>query len=117
MSIIKSLKESKKAKCFLIAGVVVITCFVLWLMTTHTGLLARTSFFKTFDPEVQQNVTVYGANGEILRRYEGNYDVEHFKGHYTILNLDDETRVDLYGDVVVIIDEPQKNTAIETTED
>lgn len=114
MSIVKRFKESKKAKWFVIAGIIVITCLVLWLTTTHTGLLARTSFFKTFDPEVQQNVTVYGADGQVLRRYEGNYDVEHFNGHYTILNLDNETRVDLYGEVVVIIDEPQPQQ--ETTE-
>jgi len=106
MRIVDRFKESKKAKWFAVAGVIVTVVMCIWLFATNSGMIARLGFMDNFDKTVSQDISVYGSDGNILRRYEGNYDVARLDGHYTVINLDNQTRIDFYGDVVVIIDEP-----------
>ena len=97
------------------AAGLIICLFLIWLLGTNTGWIARNSFFKTFDIDTQRIVTVYGANGELIRYFEGSYNVENFNNQYwVIMNQRTGERINIYGDSTIIIDEsPDFNHKIE----
>lgn len=99
----------------LCAAGLIICLFLIWLLGTNTGWIARNSFFKTFDIDTQRIVTVYGANGELIRYFEGSYNVENFNNQYwVIMNQRTGERINIYGDSTIIIDEsPDFNHKIE----
>lgn len=78
-----------------------------WLFNSSVGLLAQTSFQKTFDRSEVKIVTVYDSDGETLRSYKGHIGVERYNGHYSIIDFDTHKRVDIYGQATILIDEPQ----------
>lgn len=99
----------------LCAAGLIICLFLIWLFGSNTGWIARNSFFKTFDISTQRIVTVYGANGELIRYFEGSYNVENFNNQYwVIMNQHTGERINIYGDSTIIIDEsPDFNHKIE----
>ena len=111
----EKLKGHKKWKMFLYAGILILTSGVIWLTQTNQGWIARNSFFKTFDTNRERIVTVYGANGEPVRRFEGTYNVEFFNDKYlVIMNQHTGERVNVYGNSTIVIDEsPQFDHSVE----
>lgn len=99
----------------LCAAGLIICLFLIWLLGTNQGWIARNSFFKTFDTVTQRIVTVYGANGELIRYFEGSYNVENFNNQYwVIMNQRTGERINIYGDSTIIIDEsPDFNHKVE----
>lgn len=99
----------------LCAAGLIICLFLIWLLGSNQGWIARNSFFKTFDINTQRIVTVYGANGELIRYFEGTYNVENFNNQYwVIMNQHTGERINIYGDSTIIIDEsPDFNHKIE----
>ena len=99
----------------LCAAGLIICLFLIWLLGSNQGWIARNSFFKTFDINTQRIVTVYGANGELIRYFEGTYNVENFNNQYwIIMNQHTGERINIYGDSTIIIDEsPDFNHKIE----
>lgn len=114
-SIKEKTKEHHKWKMFLYAGIILIIFGAIWLTQTNQGWIAQNSFFKTFDTEQQRVITVYGANGEPIRYFDGTYNVESFNGQYwVIMNQHTGERVNIYGNSTIIIDEsPNFNHIIE----
>lgn len=111
---VKLPSRSRTISVFCAAGLI-ICLFLIWLLGTNTGWIARNSFFKTFDIDTQRIVTVYGANGELIRYFEGSYNVENFNNQYwVIMNQRTGERINIYGDSTIIIDEsPDFNHKIE----
>ena len=111
---VKLPSRSRIISVFCAAGLI-ICLFLVWLFGTNTGWIARNSFFKTFDIDTQRIVTVYGANGEFIRYFEGSYNVENFNNQYwVIMNQRTGERINIYGDSTIIIDEsPNFNHKIE----
>lgn len=99
----------------LCAAGLIICLFLIWLLGSNQGWIARNSFFKTFDINTQRIVTVYGANGELIRYFEGTYNVENFNNQYwVIMNQHTGERINIYGDSTIIIDEsPDINHRVE----
>ena len=116
---VQSLKKKTqgyhKWKMFLYAGIIILIAGVIWLTQTNQGWIARNSFFKTFDTNRERIVTVYGANGEPVRRFEGTYNVEFFDDKYlVIMNQHTDERVNVYGNSTIVIDEsPQFDHSVE----
>lgn len=105
-SIREKTKGHRKWKMFVYAGIIVFISGVIWLTQTNQGWIARNSFFKTFDTNRERIVTVYGANGEPVRRFEGTYNVEFFDDKYlVIMNQHTGERVNVYGNSTIVIDE------------
>ena len=64
---------------------------------------------KTFDTQRERIVTVYAANGEPIREFEGTYNVEIFNDEYlVIMNQNTGERVNVYGGFSIVIDESPK---------
>ena len=97
----------KKAYSFIIAGVLVLGLFCVWFFMTPTGQLAQYSFFKSFNdiPEVRV-VEIYSGNTKI-DEYVGHYRVEQYKGYLVLISDDTGERIDIYGNVVAIINSPE----------
>ena len=96
----------KKWKMFLYAGILILISGTIWLTQTNQGWIARNSFLKTFDTQRERIVTVYGANGEPIREFEGTYNVEIFNDEYlVIMNQNTGERVNVYGGSTIVIDE------------
>lgn len=111
----KKTQGHHKWKMFLYAGIFILILGIIWLTQTNQGWIARNSFLKTFDTTTERIVTVYGANGEPIRYFEGTYNVENFNGQYwIIMNQQTGERVNIYGNSTIIIDEsPSFNHNIE----
>lgn len=111
---VKPPSRSRTISILCAAGLIV-CLFLIWLLGTNTGWIARNSFFKTFDTVTQRIVTVYGANGELIRYFEGSYNVENFNNQYwVIMNQRTGERINIYGDSTIIIDEsPDFNHKVE----
>ena len=109
------LPSRSRAISVLCAAGLIICLFLTWLLGTNQGWIARNSFFKTFDTVAQRIVTVYGANGELIRYFEGSYNVENFNNQYwVIMNQRTGERINIYGDSTIIIDEsPDFNHKVE----
>lgn len=102
-------KGHKKVYSFIIAGIMVVVMFFTWLFGTNTGWIARTSWEKTFDTESYHLVTVYSADGATIRHYEGTYNVEDRGKYWIIMNVNTGERINVYGDSMIIIDEPPRD--------
>ena len=102
----EKLKGHKKWKMFLYAGILILTMVYIWLFHTNTGWLARTSFIKTFDHEPERIVRVYAGN-EKIAEYVGHYTVENYNGYFCVIDFDNQERINLYGDVIAIVDTPR----------
>lgn len=95
-----------KWKMFLYAAIVIACGFGIWISSTNQGWIARDSFMKTFSVDRERVVTVYSANGEVIRRFDGTYNVEFFSDRYVvIMNQRTGERVNLYGSSAVVVDE------------
>lgn len=102
----EKIKGHHKWKMFLYAGIIIFILGIIWLTQTNQGWIARNSFFKTFDTNRERIVTVYGANGEPIRRFKGTYNVEFFNNKYiVIMNQHTGERVNVYGNSTIVIDE------------
>ena len=104
-----------KWKMFLYAGIIVLILGVIWLMQTDRGWIVRNNFFKTFDTDQERIVTVYGPNGEPVRKFEGTYKVDFFDDkHLVIMNQYTGEIVNVYGNSTIVIDEsPEFDHSIE----
>ena len=107
---VQSIKEKfrghHKWKMFVYAGVIVAILFYVWLFHTSTGWLARQSFMKSFDHHPDRIVRIYAGN-ELIAEYEGAYTIEPYKTYLVLIDFENETRTNIYGDVVAIIDAPR----------
>ena len=104
-----------KWKMFLYAGIIVLILCIIWLMQTNRGWIVRNNFFKTFDTSRERIVTVYGPNGEPVRKFEGTYNVEFFDDKdIVIMNQHTGEIVNVYGNSTIVIDEsPEFDHSIE----
>lgn len=108
---VQSLKEKIKGhhkwKMFAYAAIILFIMGYIWLFYTNTGWLARTSFIKTFDHNPDRVVRVYAGN-ELIDEYIGAYSIERYQGYLVLIDHEHQTRTNLYGDVVAIIDAPRE---------
>ena len=108
---VQALKEKTKGhhkwKMFLYAGIIVFILFFTWLFGTNTGWLARTSFMKSFDHHPDRIVRIY-TGSELIEEYVGQYSVENYQGYLCIIDHANQQRINLYGDVVAIVDTPRE---------
>lgn len=107
---VQSLKEKTKRhhkwKMFAYAAIILFIMGYIWLFHTNTGWIARDSFIKTFSTDRERVITVYSADGEMIRRFDGTYNVEFFSDKYiVIMNQHTGERVNLYGASAVVMDE------------
>lgn len=111
----EKIRGHHKWKMFLYAGIIVLILGVIWLMQTNRGWVARNNFFKTFDTNRERIVTVYGANGEPVRKFKGTYNVEFFDDKdIVIMNQHTGEIVNVYGNSTIVIDEsPEFDHSIE----
>lgn len=105
-SIKEKLRGHHRWKTFAYAGIVVAILFYVWLFHTNTGWLARQSFMKSFDRHPDRIVSIYAGN-ELISEYEGAYTIEQYQGYLVLIDFENETRTNIYGDVVAIIDSPR----------
>ena len=110
-SIKKKLSGHHRWKTFAYAGIVVALSFYVWLFHTNTGWLARQSFMKSFDRHPDRIVRIYAGN-ELISEYEGAYTIEQYQGYLVLIDFENETRTNIYGDVVAIIDSPRAEREI-----
>lgn len=106
-------KVTPRKRAFVVAFFIVLVCSGLWLFGTNTGYLARTSFTKTFDRDREKVITVYAADGTPIRTYRGKYVLESWRGHYSIIDVKNEERIDIYGNSSVLVDEDLDRSADE----
>ena len=86
------------------AFVVVMTAYVIWLFTTTQGKLTIDKFIGVYTPPpAEHTVSVYN-DGTKIAEYKGRYSIERFDGHVVLVNHDDNTKVEIYGDSSVILD-------------
>ena len=108
---VQNLREKTKGhhkwKMFLYAGIIIFILGIIWLTQTNTGWLARNSFFKSFNHEPNRIVKVYAGNEQIAE-YVGHYTVEQYQNYLVVIDFDNQERINLYGDVVAIIDVPKE---------
>lgn len=96
------LRHHKKIYSFVIAAIIVIVCFLVWLLGTYPGQLARDSFFKTFNPIPEEHIIeVYSGNTKV-KEYVGHYRVEQYNGYLTIISDTTDERIDVYGSTVIV---------------
>ena len=97
----------KRAYSFIIAGVIVVTLFLIWFLGTPTGHLAQQSFSKSFNHVLEEHVIeVYSGNTKI-KEYVGFYRVEEYKNYLVILDDVTGERIDVYGNAIAIINSPR----------
>lgn len=106
-----------RRKSFIIATIIVLVSLAAFLAFSPIGVLTQTSFSKTFGGNGERIVTVYNGNGDMIRHYRGNYAVETYNHHYSILNMDTKERTDIYGSMTIIIDEGPNVHTIEAKGD
>lgn len=99
-------KGHHKWKMFLYAGIIVFILFFTWLFGTNTGWLAQQSLFKSFNHHPDRAVRVYTGN-ELIDEYVGEYSVEQYQGYLVVIDHKNHERINLYGDVVAIVDTPR----------
>lgn len=104
-----TIKGHKKILFYAIAALIVVVLFLVWLFDTNMGWIARSSWDKTFDTDSIHVVTVYDATGSVIKRYEGTYNVEDRGKYWIIMNVNTGERINIYGDCVLIIDNPRLN--------
>lgn len=95
-----------KWKMFIYAGIIIIIFLYIWLFYTNTGWLVRTSFLKSFEREPDRVVKVY-TGSELVGEYVGKYSVENYQGYLVLIDHEHQQRINLYGDVVAIVDIPK----------
>lgn len=109
---VQNLKEKTqghhKWKMFLYAGIIILMFGYVWLFYTNTGWLARTSFFKSFDRHPDRVVRIYAGN-ELIEEYIGEYAIENYQGYLVLIDFQNQERINLYGDVVAVVDTPRNN--------
>ena len=106
-SLKKKTQGHHKWKMFLYAGIIIFILTYVWLFYTNTGWLARTSFFKSFDHHPDRVVRIY-AGSEQIAEYVGHYTIENYQGYLVLIDFDNQERINLYGDVIAIIDTPRE---------
>ena len=99
--------KSGKWKFFMAAAALILCCGYIWLFHTNVGWIARNSFFKTFDRSPDRIVKVYTGN-ELIQEYRGAYTIEQYQGYLVLINFEDQTRTNLYGDVIAVVDAPRE---------
>lgn len=109
---VQNLRENAKGhhkwKMFLYAGIMIAVLFYIWLFYSNTGWLARTSFFKSFDRHPDRIVRIYAGN-ELIEEYVGEYAIETYQGYLVLIDFQNQERINLYGDVVAVVDVPRSN--------
>lgn len=109
---VQNLKEKiqghHKWKMFLYAGIFILILVYIWLFYTNTGWLARTSFFKSFNHHPDRIVRIYAGN-ELIEEYVGEYSIENYQGYLVLIDFKNQERINLYGDVVAVVDTPRNN--------
>lgn len=107
---IRTKKENHKSgkwKFFMAAAALILCCGYVWLFHTNVGWIARNSFFKTFDRIPDRIVRIYAGN-ELIQEYKGAYTIENYQGYLVLINFEDQTRTNLYGDVIAVVDAPRE---------
>lgn len=103
--IVKAIK--RWIKPILVAVVVVIVVYAIWLFTTIQGQLTLDKITGTYTPPpVEHTISIYN-DGIKVAEYTGRYSIEDFDGHVVLVNHDDKSKVKIYGDSVVILDEDE----------
>lgn len=105
-SLREKVRGHHKWKIFVYAGIILFIMGYIWLFYTNTGWLARTSFTKTFDHASDRIVRIYAGN-ELIDEYIGAYSIEQYQGYLVLINHEQETRTNLYGDIVAVVDAPR----------
>lgn len=98
----------RKWKFTLAAAILVVGLGIFWLFFTNTGWLARNSFAKSFDNNPNRIVKIY-VGSELINEYFGAYSVEQYQGYLVLINHKNETRTNIYGNVVAIVDAPKED--------
>lgn len=83
-----------------------IGCGITYTYFTQHGKLFQEDFSNAFNtPQEIKEVEVY-SNGTLIHEYIGYYSVQSYNGHYVILDHSQQKRIDVWGDVVVVADNP-----------
>lgn len=106
-----------RRKSFIIATIIVLSSLAVYLGVSPVGMLVQSSVYKTFHGNGPRVVTVYDGKGDVIRRYSGNYAVETYNHHRSVINMDTKERIDIYGDITIIIDEGYGTKATNTKGD
>lgn len=92
-------------KPILIAVIVVVAGYTIWLFTTVQGQLTLDKITGTYAPPPAEHVISIYDNGVQVAEYTGRYSIEEFDGHIVLVDHEDGSKIKIYGDSVVILDE------------
>lgn len=92
-------------KPILIAVIVVVTGYTIWLFTTVQGRLTLDKITGTYAPPPAKHVISIYNNGVKVAEYAGRYSIEEFDGHIVLVDREGGSNVEIYGDSIVILDE------------
>lgn len=95
----------KWLKPVLIAVIVVITGYTIWLFTTVQGQLTLDKIAGIYTPPPAEHMISIYDNGVKVAEYTGRYSIEKFDGHIVLVDHKDGSKVEIYGDSAVILDE------------
>lgn len=95
----------KWVKPILIAVIVVVAGYTIWLFTTTQGQLTLDEITGTYAPPPVEHVISVYDNGVKVAEYAGRYSIEKFDGHIVLVDHEGGSKVEIYGDSVVILDE------------
>lgn len=95
-------------KPLLVAIVVAIVGYTIWLFTTVPGQLTLNKITGMYTPPPVEHTIVVYNEGIKVAEYTGKYSIEHFDDHIVLVNHDDNSNIDIYGDSAVILDTEEK---------
>lgn len=95
-------------KPLLFAVVVVVIGYLIWLFTSFQGKLTLDKLIGNYSPPPEVHVISIYESGEKIASYTGLYSVEQFDDHIILMNHEDNSKISIYGDAAIVLDETEK---------
>jgi hypothetical protein len=92
-------------KPLLFAIVIVTICYLIWLFTSFQGKLTLDKIIGNYSPPPEIHVISIYESGEKIASYIGLYSVEQFDDHIILMNHEDNSKISIYGDAAIVLDE------------
>lgn len=94
-------------KPFILAVIAVIIVYLIWLFTTFQGSLMLEKITGNYTPPPNPHTIVVYEGGVKIASYTGLYSIEQFDGHIVLIDHEDNSKIAIYGDAAVILDETE----------
>lgn len=96
----------KNIKTIIIVAVVVFVLISLYVMFgTQSGQRAIKDFQSDWTGGINRVVTVYDVNGNVIKTYEGKFDIEYDSDRIKFDDEDGKRHIIFYSTGTVIVDE------------